>query len=87
MKSKLTLPDPSAPCSDQTSACIRLRTLESKNPFRSVGMLLALVCRPILTFCRKDERLTKELVSVTGLGTPNRTRTDSFRRVSSGDGW
>lgn len=37
------------PSSLHTSACARLRTFESKYPFVPFGMLLAFVCRPILT--------------------------------------
>jgi hypothetical protein len=35
------------PLSSHTSACCRLRTLESKKPFRSPGAVLELVCLPI----------------------------------------
>ena len=37
------------PFSSQTSACCRLKTFESKYPFRSPGTVLVLVCRPIFT--------------------------------------
>ena len=37
------------PSSLQTSACIRLSTLESKYPFEPFGIVLAFVWRPILT--------------------------------------
>ena len=38
------------PSSLQTSACMRLRTLESKYPFAPFGIVFAFVWRPIFTF-------------------------------------
>ena len=39
---------PTFPSSTHTSACVREMTLVSKYPLRSVGIVLALLCRPIL---------------------------------------